>query len=97
MLKEGEQADVHCVAARLRVLSRNELKQRLLDDATLGRRFAATVTLQLEQLLTTLPLARVVRVRPTIRGDDDEIGERQLDFQRRFHLKLSSVEYLRST
>ena len=84
-LVEPDRLDPNATAATLRALPRAELTRRLVADAALGRRFAATVTLRLDQLLTALPLARAVGSGGVKAVNEDDFS-RRLAFQRMFHL-----------
>jgi CRP-like cAMP-binding protein len=84
-LVEPDRVDPNATAATLRALPRAELTRRLIADAALGRRFAASVTLRLDQLLTALPLARAVGSGGVKAVNEDDFS-RRLAFQRMFHL-----------
>lgn len=81
---EAERIDPTAIAVSLLALPRDELTRRLVADPALGRRFAATVTLRLDQLLVALPLARVVGAQAKAVTDDEHT--RRVAFQRMFHL-----------
>jgi CRP-like cAMP-binding protein len=83
-LVEPERIDPSATAVTLCALPRDELTRRLVADPALGRRFAATVTLRLDQLLVALPLARVVGAQAKAVTDDEHT--RRVAFQRMFHL-----------